>query len=130
MRERVQCLIIKDKKILFVKDKLAAHFYPPGGGVDDHENHEEAISRELMEELEIKCVKRSFFSSYNETNVVRNHPQVEHNYFVEFEGEPKPASEIEEIKWVNWNDIVSNKFPLPPNLYEELLIKLKEKDFL
>lgn len=128
MRERVQCLIIRGKKILLVKDKEADHFYPPGGGVEKGESHEAAIKRELQEELDVELVKSTFHSIYQEKNVVRKFLQKENNYIVEIRGQPSPCSEIEEIRWLSWKEI--HEVPLPPDLLRGLLAPLRKQGTL
>ena len=57
MREVVKAVIYKDHKYLFqLRDNDASISYPNiwsffGGGVDEGENYEEALKRELIEEL-------------------------------------------------------------------------------
>ncbi|MBI2573194.1 NUDIX domain-containing protein [Candidatus Woesearchaeota archaeon] len=130
MRQRVQCIILEDKKILLVKDRDAAHYYPPGGGIETNETHQEAIQRELKEELNVDTIKTEFHSSYQSTNEIRKHPQTEHNYLVEIKGTPTPSSEIEEIKWFSWEEIEKKMAPFPKNLYTKLFMKLREEKMI
>ncbi|MCM3359470.1 NUDIX domain-containing protein [Psychrobacillus sp. MER TA 171] len=48
---RVAGLIINDGKILIMKDDNASYYYVPGGRVGLHEKSEDAIRREIREEL-------------------------------------------------------------------------------
>ena len=130
MRERVQCIILKEKKILFVHDVSADHYYPPGGRIEEGESHEECIRRELEEEITVSLLDSTFYCSYEEMNVVYNEPQTEHNYFVRYEGEPQPSSEVDALVWVGWDDIVNQKYILPPSLFGELLKKLHVEGYL
>ena len=51
---RVYALIIKDNKVLMIKNWLGdGKWALPGGGVGKHEGAEEALKRELKEELNI-----------------------------------------------------------------------------
>lgn len=130
MRQRVQCLIIKNKKILFVRDKWANHYYPPGGKIDENESHEEAIKRELKEEIGVIINKIKFHSSYESNNIVLNVPQREHNYIVEITGIPITSNEIKEIVWVSWEDIIKNKYKMTEKLQDALLVKLRSENLL
>ena len=48
---RVAGLLINDGKILIMKDENASYYYVPGGRVSLHEKSEDAIVREIREEL-------------------------------------------------------------------------------
>ncbi|MER2262399.1 MAG: NUDIX domain-containing protein [Psychrobacillus sp.] len=48
---RVAGLLINDGKILIMKDENAPYYYVPGGRVGLHEKSEDAILREIREEL-------------------------------------------------------------------------------
>ena len=50
---RVCGIIIHDNKILAMHDECSPYYYLPGGRVQLHETIEEAIKREIKEELEI-----------------------------------------------------------------------------
>ena len=50
---RVCGIIIHDNKILAMHDERSPYYYLPGGRVQLHESVEEAIKREMKEELEI-----------------------------------------------------------------------------
>ena len=52
---RVAALIVRNKKLLAVKHtNLPGKFYTPGGAVNIHETSEEAIVREVYEEIGVK----------------------------------------------------------------------------
>ncbi|QQK06887.1 NUDIX hydrolase [Miniphocaeibacter halophilus] len=50
---RVGAIILNNNKILFMKDGKGDYYYLPGGRVKLHETSEEAIKREIKEELKI-----------------------------------------------------------------------------
>lgn len=52
---RVCAIIIHDNKILAMHDEISPYFYLPGGRVCLHETAEEAVLREVKEELEIEA---------------------------------------------------------------------------
>lgn len=51
-RDRVQAVVIRDDKILMVKHKMNGRIFYclPGGGVEEGETYEDAVTRELLEE--------------------------------------------------------------------------------
>jgi 8-oxo-dGTP diphosphatase len=130
MRERIQCLIIRENKILFVNDKYADHYYPPGGKIDEGENHEDTLRRELDEEIGVKVNWFKFVLYYDVENVILKVPQREHTYIVDIEGDPIPSNEIRDAAWVSWDDIVNKKYDIPEPLYENILVKLKKYGLL
>ena len=52
---RVCGIIINDGKLLAMRDENAPYYYLPGGRINLHERAEEAILRELKEELDISA---------------------------------------------------------------------------
>lgn len=51
---RVCGIIINDNKILVTKDNFSPYYYLPGGRLNLHESANDAVVRELEEELDIK----------------------------------------------------------------------------
>lgn len=71
---RVGAIIIDSNEILMAKDKKTSFYYTIGGRVRFGETAEEAISREIFEETqlrlelgELKYVHQNFFTSYEGT---------------------------------------------------------------
>ncbi len=86
MRQRVVGIIIKDGNILLIRRlKNGQKYYVfPGGGVEGVENFEEALKREMKEELGIDI--NSFHLLFN----FKNQFQDEHYYLIEnFSGSPE-----------------------------------------
>lgn len=52
---RVCAIIIHDGKLLVMRDDGIGHYYLPGGRVHMHETTDEAVLREMREELEIEA---------------------------------------------------------------------------
>lgn len=52
---RVCAIIVNDGKLLVMRDENAPYYYLPGGRINLHERAEEAILRELKEELGISA---------------------------------------------------------------------------
>lgn len=66
---RVGAIIINDNKLLAMHDERSPYYYLPGGRVKLHEIAEEAIIREIQEELNVDCkiirplwLSQSFFN--------------------------------------------------------------------
>ena len=52
---RVCAMIINDGRILAMKDEVSPYYYLPGGRVQLHETAEEALLREIREEMKLEC---------------------------------------------------------------------------
>jgi len=96
MRKRVTAVVIRDGKVLLVRDKGLASFSLPGGAIKNGEPVKSAAIRELYEELGLSSVKVTrlpgcdFKGSVNEHKVCR----------VEAEGEPHlKRQELDEFIW-------------------------------
>ena len=66
---RVGAIIINDNKLLAMHDERSPYYYLPGGKVKMNESAEQAIIREIQEELNIECniirplwLSQSFFN--------------------------------------------------------------------
>lgn len=52
---RVCAIIVQDQKILAMHDERSPYYYLPGGRVTMHETAEQAVLREVREELEVEA---------------------------------------------------------------------------
>lgn len=95
MRRRVTAVVIRDSKVLLVRDKGKDKFSLPGGAIEKGESPTIAVKRELYEELKLNTTKvtrlreRDYKSPVNEHKVCR----------VEVEGEPQASHEIDKFIW-------------------------------
>lgn len=134
MKKEIEVLargvIIKEDKMLLCKNKEKSYYYLPGGHIKFNERAEEALSRELKEELSLETEKFSFIGAvehfynkkgkdYHEINLVfnvkakeiREESREDHISF-----EPLSKEEIEE------------KEVLPKILKEKVLKWLEDKN--
>ncbi len=117
-------MIIVDKKILLVRDARADFFSAPGGSVEPGESNEQALVREVAEEVGATIANSKTYHSIDLMNQVYNVPQTDHNYLVRIEGNPLPTTEIVELGWFSKDDIESHKVKTPDAFYEQLFPKL------
>lgn len=129
-RKRVAALIIKEKKILLVKDAKATHIYPPGGSIEKNEGHFETLKRELFEELNVELIDFEFYISFELINSVYNVPQIDYCYFVNISGEPIASTEVIEFNWFSLDEILNGGLEVPKSNLEFLYPKLKKDGFL
>lgn len=128
--DKIAFIYLKDGKILSTLSKGKDTYYIPGGKREGKETDEETLIRECKEELTIDIIKDTI--KYYGTFEVQAHGKAEGIlvkmtcYMAEFKGTIQPSSEIEEIKWLNYNNL--DKISLVDklifkNLYEKGLIR-------
>lgn len=106
--DKLAWLEIVDGKILVARSLGKDAFYIPGGKREPGEADDEALLREIEEELTISLLPPSL--EYFGTFTAQAHGKpagimVQMTcYWAKYTGEIQPASEIEEIRWVNYKD--------------------------
>ena len=107
--DKIALIYIKDKKILSTLSKGKDTYYLPGGKREESESDEETLIRECKEELTIDINKNTI--KYYGTFEAQAHGKAEGIlvkmtcYTAEIDGKIQASSEIEEIKWLNYQDI-------------------------
>jgi ADP-ribose pyrophosphatase YjhB (NUDIX family) len=98
-------MLLKDDEVLLVKHTYQTSWYFPGGGLKTGETYEEAIRRELKEELNGEVYKLELFGVYNSMYEGKN-DSITIFICKEFEiPHQKPDSEIDEFKFFKLNDL-------------------------
>ncbi|ELC3206665.1 NUDIX domain-containing protein [Vibrio parahaemolyticus] len=102
-------IIIENRSLLVLRSKGKDTFFAPGGKPDICESSEDALVRELNEEVGITLKKDdySFFNSYTAPASGNEDINVEMDVYMinTYKGKIKLASEIDEMKWVNTSNI-------------------------
>ena len=97
-------ILIKDKKLLIVRARGKSFFISPGGKIEKGESAEQALVRELAEELQIGVsidALRSFGTWYAEATDQDNRYLQMDVFFVDaWQGDIVPSQEIEELRWI------------------------------
>lgn len=99
-------IIIKDKKLLLVKQKNRDYWTPPGGLVDEGESPEEACIRETKEEIGVEVEIVASLKTEKRWWPQRNDFLEIHNFLVNVQsGEPHcvdngDIGDVEDIVWV------------------------------
>ena len=129
--DKIAFIYIKDGKILSTLSKGKDTYYIPGGKREGNESDEETLIRECKEELTIDIIRDTI--KYYGTFEAQAHGKAEGIlvkmtcYMAEFEGELKPNSEIQEMKWLDYSNLDTKISPVDElifkDLYEKKLIK-------
>lgn len=131
--KRAGAIIIKDKKVLVARAKdLGAIFLPPGGAVEKSETMEQALIREIFEELKI-VINESDIEIFNRHFKKADQDedfdlQLDAFIIKKWTGEITPDNEIEEIVWIESTN--KQKIKLGSIFESEILPKLKAQNLI
>lgn len=106
--DKLAWVFIQDGKLLMVRSKGKERFYLPGGKREESETDEQALLREIKEEISVDLVPDSL--KYVETFTGQADGKAEGIsvqltcYVADYTGELSPDAEIEELKFVDGND--------------------------
>lgn len=125
--EVVALLLLQGGKVLVAQrpanDRLAYKWEFPGGKIEKDESPEEALIREILEELGVSIRILSYFNTieYLEPPV----PLRLHAYFAQLQGGDPEPQELQNIKWVPLNELLTLDFApadieLAQNLFDYL----------
>lgn len=101
--DKLSLIIIRDRQVLYAKSFNKDKWFNPGGKREVGESDEQALVREIKEELSVDVVVPTL--QYYGTFEAQAYAKPEGTmvritcYTGSFEGEIKPASEIEEVKF-------------------------------
>ena len=117
IRPRVCAAIIYEDKILMVRHKRNDRSYwtLPGGGVEEGENHEQAVMREVYEEthLQIKVIRFLFDEPYSNGTTYCYLAKVDGSEDAKLGSDPEekeipPRDRI--LQEVNWHSLESKRY--------------------
>lgn len=116
----VRAILIKDDKILLVKHTYSDSWFLPGGGMKKGETFENALKRELNEELDITVQNLKLHGVYNNFYEGKND-----NIFVfiakDFEILSNTDAEIEYFGFFEYNNLPEKTSPGTRRRIEEFL---------
>ena len=106
--DKLAWIYIKDKQFLSTRSKGKDTYYIPGGKREVGESDEQALTREIKEELTIDLTPESitYLGTFrDQAHGMPEGVQVKMTcYEAEFTGEIQAGSEIEEVVWLNHKD--------------------------
>jgi 8-oxo-dGTP diphosphatase len=104
---RVSFVCIKNRKLLVALNEGKSKWYTPGGRVEDGETDEEALCREISEELGIQISTDSlrFYKVLTGTADEKTKDDLKVlSYFGSLNADPEPKSEITKLNWFSSKD--------------------------
>ena len=105
--DKLGWITISNGQVLMTRSVNKDSFYIPGGKRDPGETDHQALEREVFEETSVSLLKDSieYFETFLSPADGKPNTNVSIKaYFAEYEGVLKPSSEIEELKWVSFED--------------------------
>ena len=124
--DKLALLYVKDGKVLTSMSHGKDTWYLPGGKREAGESDEEALRREVMEEMSVELVDGSI--KYYGTFEAQAHGKPEGTtvrmtcYTAEIEGEPKPTNEVAQLKFYGYHEDFP-KSPVDYLIFEDLYKK-------
>jgi len=107
--DKLAWIEIQNRSILSTRSKGKNTYYIPGGKREVGESDIQALTREIKEELSVDLTESSIKFMENFEGQAHGHAEgilvKMQCYTSEFQGELKPAAEIEEMIWLNYKDI-------------------------
>ncbi len=106
--DKLAWLYIKDRKVLSTRSKGKDTWYFPGGKREAGESDEEALTREIKEELTVNLIPESLQFIGKFEAQAHGHAEgitvVMTCYLADYQGELTPDAEIEELAWLTYAD--------------------------
>lgn len=107
--DKLAWILIRERKVLYVRSKGKELFYSPGGKREGSETNEETLIREIKEELNVDILPSTIEYLETFTAQAAGKPDgvmVESKcYKADYQGTLAPASEIEELVWFTSDDM-------------------------
>jgi 8-oxo-dGTP diphosphatase len=127
-KNAVAVIVNEDNKILLLKRADIKDIWMPnkwalvGGGIEKGETPQQAIKREIQEEIGIEVKK--FTKSFS---IQRNSDSVEHVFACRYDGDPTDIKLNEENSNYGWYDVEEMKFlDIVPHLMEYITLVFKK----
>lgn len=106
--DKLAWLYIREGKLLSARSKNKELFYIPGGKREEGESDEQALVREIREEISVDLIPNSIkyagtFKAQADGKNIETIVKLT-CYFADFQGELSPDAEIEEIDFIGYQN--------------------------
>ncbi|PGO23425.1 DNA mismatch repair protein MutT [Bacillus cereus] len=132
----VRAIMIKDEKLL-VAEYIGHHYFLPGGHVEIGESAENALIRELREELGVTCSIKQFLGVIENQWQAKEtlHHEINHIFEIdsnELKSDFTPISKESHLAfhWIDFNKENINSYTIMPTPSVKELLKRKLSDEL
>lgn len=112
MRKRAGALYIRDHELLLICEGGQGFYWTPGGGLEKSESFDEALKRELVEELDAKLLSAEPYISYED---IESDEHV--NYYLVTMELPKVSPNDIKFCWYSRDDYETNEIPISKRVY-------------
>lgn len=106
--DKLAWLYIREGKLLSARSKNKKLFYIPGGKREEGESDEQALIREIKEEISVDLLPHSiqYVETFKAPADGKNSDTIVKLtcYFADFQGELAPDAEIEEIDFIGYQN--------------------------
>lgn len=107
--DKIAFIETKNGRVLSTKSKGKTRYYIPSGKRELGETDEQTLCREIAEELNVKIDKKTieYLGTFKaQSDGAKDGILVKVTcYKAKYKGIVKPTSEIEEIRWLNYQDL-------------------------
>ena len=119
---KIGAAVLEDGFILLVRKRGTSTYILPGGKPEGTESDEQALGRELVEELgcELRAPSLRYAGEFRDRSADGSgRDVVVRLYFAELAGVPVPRSEIEDMVWCDIK--LASTLSLAPSLYNGII---------
>lgn len=124
-------VILRDRKFLVTRSTGKDFFIAPGGKLENSESPVQALKRELNEEIKINIDTTTLenLGTFHAQAAGKDGVLLEMYVFKvnDYNGEPTPSSEVEEIMWINTQ---TTGIQIGSIFEHEVMPLLKQKDLI
>ena len=132
---KAAAIIIQNKKLLLTREKNKAFFISPGGVIENGETPEQALVRELDEEIGVEVNKNDleFFGTFYAVAAGSENKTLQMDTYLvnKWLGEPHPCEGEEIIEEIRWLDSkIPENIKIGSIFEHEVIPRLKKMDLI